>query len=241
MTRVIESLLARPRARFDGTVVAGLVSLLASGLLIAGQASAGDVRGSVRSTEEVKAKNLDAVRAPYWQEWNGFIDPKKATVDYPREVSAVLIGPVGSKDAITVALRDGTLTPSTVVVPMGTTLRIRNDDDFAHELYVPGLKGFDAVETSPGATRTIQMEQTGTFALQDRLAPYVHGSLHVIAKLTQVANPGTGGDFAFKDVPPGNYTLKVFRADKEVSSEEIEVGSRELTLDAVSVDAKPGK
>lgn len=230
MTRVIQ-----------GTVVAGLVGLLASGLLLAGQVSAGDLRGSVRSSEDVKAKNLDAVRAPYWQEWNGFIDPKKATVDYPREVSAVLIGPVGSKDAITVALRDGTLTPSTIVVAIGSTLRIRNDDDFAHELYVPGLKGFDAVETSPGATRTIQMEQTGTFTLRDKLAPYVRGSLHVIAKLTQVANPSAGGDFAFKEVPPGNYTLKVFRADKEVSSEEIEVTSKELTLDAISVDAKPGK
>ena len=241
MTRVIQCSLARPRARFDGTVVAGLVGLLASGLLIASAVRAGDVRGSVRSTEEVKAKNLDVVRAPYWQEWNGFIDPKKAAVDYPREVSAVLIGPIASKDAITVALRDGTLTPSTIVVPIGSTLRIRNDDDFAHELYVPGLKGFDAVETSPGATRTIQMEQTGTFALRDKLAPYVRGNMHVIAKLTQVANPSSSGDFSFKEIPPGNYTLKVFRADKEVSSEELEVTSRELVLDAVSVDVKPGK
>ncbi|MDB4974123.1 MAG: hypothetical protein JWN48_2464 [Myxococcaceae bacterium] len=221
----------------QGTVVAGL----ATGLLLASQVRAGDVSGSVRSSEEAKARGIEAVRAPYWQEWNGFIEPKKAAVDYAREVSAVLIGPVASRDGITVSLRDGTLTPSTIVVQIGTTLRIRNDDDFGHELYVEGLKGFDAVETSPGSTRSIVMEQTGAFALRDKLAPYVRGNLHVLAKLTQVANPSAGGDFSFKEVAPGNYTLKVFRADKEVSSAEVEVGSKNLEVDAVAVDLKPGK
>jgi hypothetical protein len=43
-------------------------------------------------------------------------------------------------------------------------------------------------------------------------------------------------------VPPGEYTVKVFRGDKEVSSSEVEVtSSRELTLDAIPVDTKPGK
>lgn len=215
---------------------------VATGLLLVSQVSAGDVRGSVRSNEEIKQKTIEAVRAPYWQEWNGFIDPKKQAVDFPREVSAALIGPVASKDAVTVSLRDGTLTPSTIVVQYGTTLRIRNDDDFPHELYVEGLKGFDAIATSPGSTRSVQMETTGVFALRDKLATYVRGNLHVIAKLTQVANPTSDGSFAFKEVPPGNYTLKVFRAAQEVSSSEVEVTStRELVLDSIPVDAKPGK
>lgn len=223
----------------DGLTRAAAVAV---GLFLASQVSAGDVRGTVRTNEELKQKNIEAVRPPYWQEWNGFIDPKKQTVDFPREVSAALIGPVASKDGVTVSLRDGTLTPSTIVAQYGTTLRIRNDDDFAHELYVEGLKGFDAIQTSPGSTRSVQLEKTGVFALRDKLAPYVHGNLHVVAKLTQVVNPNSDGSFAFKEVPPGEYTVKVFRADKEVSSSEVEVtSSRELTLDAIPVDAKPGK
>jgi hypothetical protein len=223
----------------QGTIVGLLASGLATGLLLVSQASAGDVRGNVRSSEEVRAS--DGVRPPYWQEWNGFIDPKKPVIDYPREVAAVLVGPVASKDAVTVALRGGTLTPNTIVVQIGTTLRIRNDDDFGHELFVDKLKGFDAVETSPGATRSVVMEQTGVFAVRDKLAPYIHGNLHVIAKLAQVTNPSAGGDFSFKDVVPGSYTLKVFRADKEVSSSEVEVTSRELVVDSIPVDPKPGK
>ncbi|MDB4990310.1 MAG: hypothetical protein JWN04_5488 [Myxococcaceae bacterium] len=230
MTRVIQ-----------GAIVALLSSSSLLTALLPSLASAGDVRGSVRTNEEVKAKAIEAVRAPYWQEWNGFIDPKKPTVDFAREVSAVLIGPVASKDAITVSLKDGTLTPSTIVVQIGTTLRIRNDDDFSHELFVEGLKGFDPVEQSSGSTRTIVMEQTGAFVLRDKLASYVRGNMHVLAKLTQVANPSPGGDFSFKDVPPGNYTVKVFRADQEVSSAEVEVGSKDLELDAIPVALKPGK
>jgi plastocyanin len=219
-----------------------LASGVACGLLLATQVNAGDVRGSVRSNEEVKSKTIEAVRTPYWQEWNGFIDPKKASIDYAREVSAVLIGPTGTRDATTVVLRNGTLSPSTIVVQVGTALRIRNEDDFGHELFVDGLKGFDAVETSPGSTRTVQMEQTGVFALGDKLAPYVRAHLHVIAKVTQVVNPSGDGGFSFKEVPPGKYTLKVFRGPAEVSTRELEVtNTRELALDSIPVDTKPGK
>ncbi|HEY6878174.1 MAG TPA: cupredoxin domain-containing protein [Polyangiales bacterium] len=209
------------------------VCALTAGLLIAGDVRAGDVKGSVRATEEVKLKSVEGVRAPYWQEWNGFIDPKKGSFDYAREVSAVLIGPQPTKDAVTVVLKNGTLTPSTIVAQIGTTLRIRNEDDFGHELVVDALKGFDAVETSPGATRSILLEQTGAFVVRDRLAPYVHGHLHVIAKLTQVVNPSADGSFAFREVPAGNYTLKVFRGAKEVSTAEVEVGGKETELDTI--------
>lgn len=214
------------------------VVALALGLLLTSEVSAGDVRGSVRTHQEAKTKAIEAVRTPYWHEWNGFIDPKKPGVDYAREVSAVLIGPAATRDAMTVVLRDGTLTPSTIVVQHGTSLRIRNEDDFSHELYAEGLKQFDAVATSSGQTRTVQMDQTGTFVLHDKLAPHVRGHLHVIAKLTQVVNPSADGTFTFREVPPGEYTLKVFRNAHEVSSTELEVtSSRELVIDPISLDS----
>jgi plastocyanin len=220
---------------------AATVCALTAGLLFAGGVRAGDVKGSVRANEEVKLKSVEGVRAPYWQEWNGFIDPKKAGFDYAREVTAILVGPQPTKDAVTVVLKNGTLTPSTIVAQVGTTLRIRNEDDFGHELVVKELKGFDAVETSPGSTRSIMLEQTGTFAVSDKLAPFVHGHLHVVAKLTQWVNPGSDGSFAFKEVPAGSYTLKVFRGAKEVSSAEVEVGSKETELDPIPLPPADGK
>ena len=209
-------------------------------LLLAGDVRAVDVRGSVRSSEEPKAKAIEAVRPPYWQEWNGFIEPKKAGVDYAREVTAALFGPVETRDATTVALRDGTLSPSTIVVQHGTPLRIRNDDDFPHELYAEGLKNFDARSTGPGQTRSIPMDQTGVFVVRDMLSPHVKGLLHVVTKVSLIVNPGHDGAFVFREVPPGHYTLKFFRGERVLSGGDVEIAStRDVVLDPVALDTLP--
>ena len=206
------------------------------------EAAAVDVKGSVRTDETPKASSVQAVRAPYWQEWNGFIEPKKPSVDYAREVSVVLVGPESMRDATVVELSNGTLTPSTIVAQHGSSLRIRNQDDFTHKLYADKLEKFDAIETSPGQSRELQLLQTGDFELGDRFAPHVHGYLHVLPKVSAVANPQSDGSFVFKDVHPGSYTLKVFRGAREVSSETLEVkDGRDIVVGPFSVDARAKK
>lgn len=217
-----------------------LLGAIVSCLLLAGDVRAVDVRGSVRSSEERKAKPIEAVRPPYWQEWNGFIEPKKAGVDYAREVTAALFGPVETRDATSIALRDGTLAPSTIVVQHGTPLRIRNEDDFPHELYAEGLKNFDARATGPGQTRSIPMDQTGVFVVRDMLSPHVKGVLHVVTKVSLMVNPGHDGAFVFRDVPPGHYTLKLFRGERVLAGGDVEIAStRDVALDPFSLELLP--
>jgi hypothetical protein len=229
------------RARGAGAIL-GAAALLGLSCLGWARAAAVDVKGSVRSDETPKQSSVQAVRAPYWQEWNGLIEPKKASVDYAREVSLVLIGPESMRDATIVELSNGTLTPSTIVAQHGTALRIRNQDDFTHKLYAEKLEKFDAVETSPGMTRELQLLQTGDFELKDRLLPHVHGYLHVLPKVSALANPQADGSYVFKDVHPGSYTLKVFRGAREVSSEPLEVKEgRDIVVDAIAVDARAKK
>lgn len=217
-------------------------ALLGLGSLWLARASAVDVKGTVRSDESAKQSSVQAVRQPYWQEWNGFIEPKKASVDFGREVAVVLVGPESARDATVVDLSQGTLTPSTIVAQHGTPLRIRNQDDFAHKLSAPKLEKFDAVETSPGQSREVQLLQTGVFELADQLAPHVHGYLHVLPKVSAVAHPTGDGGFVFKDVRPGSYTVKVFRGARELRSEELEVKEgRDIVVGPFAVDAKAGK
>jgi hypothetical protein len=205
-------------------------------------AHATDVKGSVRSEQAPKPKAIQAVRPPYWDEWNGFIEPKKVSVDYAREVSVVLIGAEANRDAVTVTISNGALLPSTIIAQHGVPLRIRNLDDFTHKLGAAGLKGFESMETSSGQSRELAMLQTGDFVISDQLAPYLKGHLHVLPKLTAIAVPQSDGSFVFKDVHPGSYTLKVFRGAFEMSSSELEVkDTREVTVPPVSVDAKTGK
>lgn len=223
-----------------GFGVVGLAALAFAGS--AEVAHATDVKGNVRSEQTPKAKGVEAVRPPYWQEWNGFIEPKKASVDYAREVNVVLVGAEATRDAVTVLISNGALLPSTIVAQHGVPLRIRNQDDFTHKLSAEGLKGFEAMETSTGQSRELPMLQTGDFVISDKLAPYLKGHLHVLPKVTAIATPQSDGSFVFKDVHPGNYTLKVFRGAFEMSSTELEVkDTREVVVPPISVDAKATK
>ncbi len=218
-----------------------LLTLIASGGLST-EADATDVKGSVRAVGEAKPTPESGVRPAYWQEWNGFIEPKKPQADLTREVAVVLIGASPTRDAATVVLKDGQLTPSTLVMQVGTSLRIRNEDDFGHQLYADGLKAFDAVETGAGQGRQVQIGQTGAFAVRDALAPHVRGTLHVLAKLSAVATLQDDGTFVFPEVPPGDYTVKVFRGATEVSSAPLSVGDlREVVIDPINIDLRSGK
>jgi hypothetical protein len=200
-----------------------------------------DVQGSVKGGSE-SAGPKEAVRSPYWREWNGFIEPKKNGPDFSREVAVVLIGNEPMRDAVTVTLQDGDLQPSTLVVQKGSAVRVRNDDDFAHQLYAEGLKQFDAVETSPGGARQLQIDEEGSFPIFDKLAPHVRGHLHVLPKISKLAHPQADGSYKFEDVAPGSYTLKVFRGGAEVSSTTLEVpDKRDVSVDPISVDVKNKK
>jgi hypothetical protein len=217
----------------------GVACALVGVLGVAASALAVDVKGSVRTSEEPRHDPIQATRAPYFQEWNGFIEPKKKAVDLAREVACVLVGAEGMKDATLAQLKDGTLTPSTLVMQVGTTLRIRNEDDFVHQLHAEGLKAFDPIETASGQSRQIQVDTVGHFPIADRLAPHIQGHLHVLDKVAFVTYPNAEGAFSFSEVPAGHYTLKIFRGATEVSSTEIDLGDdREFAVDPILVDLK---
>jgi hypothetical protein len=229
----LSSLRAKARA-----ATLGLGTALGGALLVSAHALAVDVRGTLRAGD-IKPVAAETIRSGYWREWNGFIEPKKQSVDLTREVAVVLIGADGMKDAITVSFDGGTLSPGTIVLQKGSGLRIRNDDDFSHQLYAQGLKQFDPVETSAGASRQLQIDEEGSFPIFDKLAPYVRGHLHVLPKVTKLASPQADGSYKLSDVAPGSYTLKVFRGGNEVHSTTIEVADKhDLVVDPIGLDAK---
>jgi hypothetical protein len=205
-------------------------------LAVAASAVAVDVRGSIQARIVASGPTVKATRSPYWREWNGFIEPKKRSPQLSREVTVVLIGDAAATDATTALLKNGQLTPQTIVMQQGMGLRIRNEDDFTHQLYADGLKAFDAIETSAAQGRQLQIEQTGTFAIHDQLAPHVRGTLVVLPKVSAVGVMKDDGTFTFSAVPAGKYELKVFREGKEVSSVPVELAEgREIALDPIEI------
>ena len=226
--------MTRGRSLWPAIAIAGaLVALV-------GSAAATDVRGSIRVPDDyLPQPSRDAEeRAFYWEEWNGFLDPRPRRVDLRREITIGLIGAAAPADLqpAVVRLSGGSLSPATIVVAPGTTIRIENRDDFPHELLAPGLDGFSNEVTSSNQARAIRITRPGAWPIRDRLVPHVRGHLHVVQNLVATAQPDADGRFIVRGVTPGTYTMKVYHLDREVTSQPVEVPeSRELALDPITL------
>jgi hypothetical protein len=181
-----------------------------------------------------------------WELENGFKEVRADRVDGRRELAVVLLGdqpaapePKSGQDParVEVAFSGGGLLPSTIAVRAGTTLMIRNDDEIAHELYAPGLTGLSAEPTTARGRRSVSLKTAGSWPLRDRLVPHLTGHLHVLPDLVAVASIDASGQFSFSDVPPGRYTLKVFRGERVLASTPVELATRSLTLDPITLGA----
>ena len=182
-----------------------------------------------------------------WELENGFKEVRPDRVDARRELAVVLLGDgdAPAESRVEITFSGGSLMPSTLVVRTGTTVLIRNDDEIAHELFAQGLDGFSAEATSPRGRRSVNLKTAGSWPLRDRALTHVTGQLHVLPDLIAVATLNAEGDYSFANVAPGNYVLKVFHADKEVASQEVEVAARPLTISPIALgvapEAKPAK
>jgi hypothetical protein len=176
-----------------------------------------------------------------WELENGFKEVRADRVDGRRELAVVLLadGLKAGHDAarVEVAFSGGSLLPSTIAVRTGTTLMIRNDDEIAHELFAPGLTGLSAEPTTARGRRSVSLQTPGSWPLRDRLVPHLSGHLHVLPDLVAVASIDGSGQFSFSDVPPGKYTLKVFRGERALVSTPVELATRSLTLDPITFGA----
>jgi hypothetical protein len=206
-------------------------------------ARAGEVRGQLILGSLREAAAQKPPRAAYnWELENGVKEVLPVKVSAARELAVVLLGAGEAKtaDQVEVAVSGGALMPQTIVLRSGTTLRLRNDDEIGHELFAEGLDGFSAEATSPGATRSMHLTKAGSWPLHDRLVAHANAQLLVFANLIANAHIEPNGSFAFSEIAPGKYTLKVFRGAAELVSKEIEVADKTLSVEPLTLMAAKG-
>lgn len=206
-----------------------------------------DVRGTLRVPSDYGATPPEpeeaARRNRYWDEWNGFLDPRPRRFDPSRELAVVLTGPgEPAPEQPGFAIANGGLHPCTVVARAGATLRIENTDPVSHQLYADGLPDFAPTPTSPGLVRQQVLGEAGAWPLRDQRYSHVTGHLHVLADLIARAAVQPDGTFSFRNVPAGTYTLKVFHRERELHSAQVTVPEdRELVVDPIAIGAAPAQ
>ncbi|HJL16457.1 MAG TPA: carboxypeptidase-like regulatory domain-containing protein [Sandaracinaceae bacterium LLY-WYZ-13_1] len=231
----------RTTGRRSRAVLSLLVLTLA--VATAATAMAVDVRGRLALPSdygEAEEGPEDAAgRRYYWDEWNGFLDPRERGFDAARDLAVVLTGGEMAPEQPGFRLANGGLWPTTIVERAGATLRIENTDPVSHQLYAEGHDELTPTPTSPGLTRQLVVASAGDWAVADAVYGHVTGHLHVLPDLVARAEIQSDGTYAFRNVPPGTYTLKVFHGERMIHSQEgVEVpDGRELTLDPIEIGA----
>lgn len=89
-------------------------------------------------------------------------------------LALVLVGGAGlAADAVVpISQRDRAFTATSVVVPLGGTLRVSNDDEFIHQIYInaPNMT-YESDEQEPGKTVDVPFAKAGMFEVRCHIHP----------------------------------------------------------------------
>jgi plastocyanin len=175
-----------------------------------------------------------------WELENGFKEVLPDRLDVPRELAVVLLadGPATALERVEIPISGGSMMPSTLVVRAGATVIFRNDDEIAHETFAEGLDTFAAEAISPRGRRSLVFPTSGHWPVRDRLLPHVNGHMHVLPNLVAIATVAADGQYTFTNLTPGKYVLKVFHGAGELISQSIELTTRGLTVDPLTLTPK---
>lgn len=201
-------------------------------------ALAAEIKGQLLLGSYKPAPAAKAPRPAFnWELENGVKEVARERIAAARELAVVLVGEGASKfpERIEIPFSGGEIMPSTLVVRVGTTVRIRNDDEIGHELYAENLDGFSSEATSPKAIRSVHLTKAGSFALRDKLTPHARAHLHVLPDLIALAKVEASGQFVFPDVRAGTYKLLVFHKAKIIADKDITVSDKPLTVDPLTL------
>jgi plastocyanin len=114
-----------------------------------------------------------------------------------------------------VAQRDTTFVPAVVVVPPGAVVEFPNEDPFFHNVFsYSAVKRFDLGRFPEGESKSVGFGEPGIVKVYCE----VHESMRAAVIVTPSrfhAIVGADGRFVIPDVPPGSYTLVVWRPDRE--------------------------
>jgi plastocyanin len=189
-----------------------VASIVLGGLLLAGIAKAGDVKGTVTVQGLRSAENI----VVYVDEIPGkkFEAPTQHVVINQRKMAFV---------------------PHVTAVLKGTTVDFLNSDAVGHNVYWPSISGNKKLAHNlgtwaKGEQKSFQFNDAGVAALLCNVHPEMSGYL-IIVSTPYFAVTDLSGAFDIKDIPPGTYALKTWSEDGKVTTQSVTVTGGTTTAD----------
>jgi hypothetical protein len=248
---------AKRRSRTVAALVAAVVlpsALVAGGIKAAGAAGApsvGALRGKIAGWDKLMPQVYADAAKPdshryTWREPSPTVkqDFRKLSANVSRDTCVVAFGSGNAQahEPIIVKVTGGRLTPSTIVLSVGSRISFKNVDPFPHVLYEVEDPKWGPNPTGSASTREWAATAPGAHTIRDQLFPSI--VMHVIVDPTaaEFALPDHDGAFSMP-LPSGEYTLKVFFDGKQVGKEVpgLKIGDRAFEIKepiAVGGDSK---
>jgi plastocyanin len=150
-----------------------------------------------------------------------------------RDLCVVAFGSAAAQahEPFTVKVTGGRLTPSTVVLSVGSRISFKNTDPFPHTLYEVEDPKWAPNPVNSLSTREWAATTPGTHTIRDQLYPSIVMKVVVDPNAADFAVPDHDGAFSIA-LPPGEYSLKVYFEGKPVGKEltGLKVGERALEI-----------
>ena len=125
-----------------------------------------------------------------------------------------------------------TFVPSVLAVERGTVVEFTNSDDVQHNVFTPSVSAgrFNLGTYNRGETRSVTLAQSGDAVILCNIHMEMEAHI-VVVDGPYFAVTDAAGAFRIADVPPGRYTLKLWRRGWLPQTRAVEVGSEPLRLE----------
>jgi plastocyanin len=126
--------------------------------------------------------------------------------------------------------RGAKFAPDFLVVVVGQTVRMPNDDRLIHNVFsISTPKKFDLGHYSQGESRSVTFEKPGIVDLFCNIHENMHATI-VVVPSTFYAVADDSGHFSIRGVPPGTYTVRAYSPDAGAGTTNAKVGSSNVQL-----------
>lgn len=189
-------------------------------LLAASPGRAGDVAGSIRlGVEGAKLADVGPVVA--------FLTPEGGERPSANAGPPPVIRQSGAQ-----------FVPSFLVVPVGRSVRMANDDTIFHNVFsLSRPNDFDLGVYPAGQNRDVRFEHAGLVKVYCSIHASMNGAILVVPS-PWFAVASLDGDYRIRDVPPGRYQLSIWNERLPVVERAVTMGDGTLDIDA-SVGGDP--
>lgn len=208
LTLLAAALLAAPGGGPEGATVSGKISAVAGAR----------VKRKMRVVRKYVGPGIEHHEEP---------DPSPAVV----YLEGVPAGPPAKPTTVDVRQKGLEFRPRVLVIRKGTTVRFPNKDPIFHQVFsYSQTKRFELGRYAPGEAKTVTFDKTGLVdgncEIHKFMRLYIHVLDHPYYALAQ-----EDGRYSIPNVPPGTYTLVVWKEFFGARKQPIEVKADGAKID----------